>query len=127
MAWAWNLQGSFVASPLFGFPSGQPFVTVPLQETQQLINQSTPQYTLSDSSPVDVGLGGLTGVNVMCVQVLGSKVALSVTSADGTDQVVPVDDLWLWVCLATPITAVSMTLELGGTETVVQFFLGQTS
>src|SRR5258708_34520060 len=57
---------------------------------------------------------GMTGCNVMYFAVIGgSKVDLTLSSADGTAQVVPVDPLILQYMNSVPLTAISATRAAG--------------
>ena len=125
MAYTWRLQGTMTAEPLLGVTSGIPALTIPLDETYQLDKVLPSQYTLADSTVTDVSLGGLTAINLVWIKVVGSKVRVRITSSDGSTQAIPVDTIFMLESQSIDITAIDLTLLLGGVETTVEVFLGQ--
>lgn len=125
MAYSWTLQGSIVVNPLLGVDSGISFGSTPLDENVQLLNKVDAQYVLTDDAAHGVSLGGLTDVSVLTVKVIGSKVRVRITSADGTTQAIPVDSLLILTDLSVPITAIDLTRQLAGVDTTVIVFLGE--
>lgn len=105
--------------------SGSPNVSLSLDETMTL--KSTPvvgEYTLSADAIQAVSLGGLAGVNVLVVKATGGKVKLTLTSADGATQAIPVDGLAVVLSRSVPYTAIALT-RVSGTLTTVKVTLGE--
>lgn len=117
------LTGSIAVSPAVGSPSGFPSVQIPLDERMVLENSQPAGYVLTDDSPVAVAFGGLAAVNFLMVKCLGGKVRVRVTSTDGSQQAIPVDDLLILKCRSVPITAIDLT-RVAGTSTTVEVFIG---
>jgi hypothetical protein len=78
---------------------------------------------LTSDSAVVVNLDGWTGINVLVIE-SDTKITARITSADGTDKDIPVDDLLLLVSRATPITALSL-VRVAGQSATVTLTLGQ--
>lgn len=126
MADTFILQGSYSTVPLVGNPSGFPALESPINEKIQLQAKAIQQYLLTSDSPVTVDLPamGVDEVTVLVVKVLGGKVLLTITTADGAAQDVPVDSFLVWTCSTVPITALVLT-RAPATEVQVQLFMGQ--
>lgn len=122
MAGLFQLSGSYSTTPEEG--GAAPEVGRTFNEKLPLSRQAVGTYDLSSDSPVDVDFGGLAGVNVLIVKVVGGKVTLRLTSADGTDQAVPVDSFFALVDRTVTLTAIDLT-RTPSTSTRVQVFLGE--
>lgn len=80
---------------------------------------------LDADAPVDVNFGsGVTEAAVVVMKATGGKVRARLTSADGSQQSVPVDDLQVVVSQSVPFTAIDLT-RVPGVSTSVDVFLGQ--
>lgn len=118
------ITGSYSATPASGTPSADPIITAALDERQMLATEQYSQLTLTNDSPVLLPLGGLSSINVLIVKCVGGKVRVRVTSADGSQQSVPVDSFLALMSASVPMTAVDVT-RTPGVVTVVRYFLGQ--
>lgn len=78
---------------------------------------------LTSDAAVVVNLDGWSGLNALAIE-SDTKITALITSADGTAQAVPVDDLLLLVSRATPITALSLVRVAGQSATAI-LTLGQ--
>lgn len=124
MADIFALTGSYSATPASGTPSADPIITAALDERQMLATAQYSQLTLTNDSPVSLPLGGLSSINTLIVKCVGGKVRVRVTSADGSQQAVPVDSFLALISASVPMTAVDVTRSPGVT-TIVRYFLGQ--
>lgn len=79
---------------------------------------------LGSDTPESVAFGDLASASAVWMQVTGGKVRARLTSADGTQQAIPVDDLFILVSRSVPITAIDLTRVTGQTPRVT-FVLGQ--
>jgi hypothetical protein len=80
---------------------------------------------LDVDTPVAVNFGsGVTSAAVVVLKATGGKVRARLTSADGSQQAVPVDDQLLLVSQSVPIIAIDLT-RVPGVLTSVDVFLGQ--
>jgi len=119
-----TLGGSYTTTPYVGVRSGVPTVVSVIDEKVALVNKAIGRYSLDTDAPVSVDLGGLDEVNVLVVKTIGGKIRLRVTSADGSQQSIPVDSFLSMISLSVPITALDLT-RTPGTSTTVDIFLGQ--
>lgn len=78
---------------------------------------------LTGDAPVVVSLDGWTGFNVLHLE-SDTKVTALITSADGSSQAIPFDDLLSLVSRAVPITGLSLQRAPGQVATVTMT-LGQ--
>lgn len=79
---------------------------------------------LGTDTPESIAFGDLASANVVWLAVTGGKVRARLTSADGTQQAVPVDDLLIIVSRSVPFTAIDLTRVTGQTPRVT-YVLGQ--
>lgn len=124
MADTFNLQGSYQSSPLIGTLSAQQTITAPIAEVVQLTNREVGQYTLNADAATPVNFGGLSRAHVVIVKVVGAGITLRLTSAAGTQQLIPVDSFFVQITQTTPITAIDL-IRSPGVQTLVNTFLGQ--
>jgi hypothetical protein len=83
-------------------------------------------HELTSDGAFSVPLGGLTKVNVLVITV-SRKLTVSITSADGATQIIPVDNPGLiHFAGSAGITALSITRQAGA-DTTVQVLLAQTA
>ena len=113
--------------PLSGQPSGNPAVDVPIEELLQLGRPAhVTEVQLSDDNPKAVNFGDLARAEVVYLRAFGGKVRARFTSADGTDQSVPVDPTLILFASREPITALDLTRVVGaGTTVKVKVLLGE--
>jgi hypothetical protein len=125
MSETFKLRGDISAGEACGgLASGVPAVALPLEETLTL--SSPPvigQYSLNADAAQAVSFGGLSSANVVVVKSVGGKVRVRLTSADGSQQAVPVDSLLVLISSAVAITAIDLT-RVSGTLTTVTVTLG---
>lgn len=124
MSESFALTATLESKPLVGNPSGQPSVILPINEKVTLERSLVTTLELTSDSPVIVNLGPITNVNVLMVRAVGSKVRLRVTSADGTNQAIPVDPVVTLINRTIPITAVEV-MRTPTYDTTVFVFLGE--
>lgn len=120
-------QASARATPDVGLPlgSGCPTIEVPFDEDVILAFKHYTEPNLTADAPVAVDFGSVTNAAVVVVAVEdGKKVRVRLTSADGTDQAVPVDDSFVLLCRSVPVTAIDLT-RVVGVDTRVKVFLGE--
>lgn len=119
-----TLNADMTVVPALGAPSGFPSLVFQLTEKLVLQNRVQERYVLVADAPQAVALTGLTGAHVVVLRALGGHVAVALTSADGSAQVVPLDDWMALISRAVPFTALTLTRD-PGVETTVEVFLGQ--
>ena len=118
-----TLLGSYTTTPTDQV-SGAPAVTTPLAETMSLVNQCVGSYDLTTDTVQTVSMGGITNANVVIVKALGGKIRTRITSADGSQQAIPVDGLLLLTAYSVPITAIDL-LRTPGLHIIANVFIGQ--
>ena len=118
------ITGSYSATPASGTPSADPIITAALDERLMLATEQYSQLTLTSDTPVALPLGGLSSINALIVKCVGGKVRVRITSADGSQQAVPVDTFLALISASVPMTAVDVT-RTPGVQTIVRYFLGQ--
>jgi hypothetical protein len=122
-----SLTGSYQSVPAVGSPSGISICSVPLDEEMVLVRKDTDQIYLVVDTPVVVPFGGgVTSAHVVVLKAVGGKVRARVTSADGSQQSIPVDSFAFLMSRSVPITAIDLT-RVPGQPTTVDVFLGQNS
>ena len=83
--------------------------------------------SLDTDAPLAVNFGsGVTQAAVAILKATGGKVRARITSADGSQQSIPVDDLLVLISQSVPITGIDLT-RVPGVLTTVSVFLGQTT
>jgi hypothetical protein len=119
-----SLTGAVTIEPSTGNPSGFVGHTATLDETISLSRSTTIPVELSSDTAVAVPFGSLaTGAIYVQIKSTG-KVKARFTSADGTTQSIPVDDLLILKALSVPITALDLT-RVAGQATSAEVLLGQ--
>lgn len=118
------ITGSYSATPASGTPSADPIITAALDERLMLATEVVSQIALTSDTPVVLPLGGLSSINTLIVKCVGGKVRVRITSADGSQQAVPVDTFLALISASVPMTAVDVT-RTPGVQTIVRYFLGQ--
>ena len=120
-------QGSLRVQPQVGLPlgSGCPTFAFPFDEVETLAVKHYDEPTLTVDTPVPVDFGSVTNAAVIVISVAnGLKVVAQITSADGVDQAVPVDDTLILFSRTVPVTAINLT-RVPATATKVKIFLGE--
>ena len=126
MTTAYQFQGgpSIQAIPGAYASSGVPVTSIPINTAYTLALQNAVSYDLSSDSPVSIPVPGVSGANIVLITVTGSRVKATLTSADGSAQVIPVDPtFYLESTTVSPITALTLT-RTPGVDTLVSIFLG---
>lgn len=118
-----TLTGTYASYPASGAPSGDPVVSAPIDERLMLSLDLASEMLLTTDAPVALPFGGLPNAAVVIVKAVGGPVLLRLTSAEGTQQRVPVDSFAVLTASAVPYTAVDVT-RTPGAQTTVRFFLG---
>lgn len=122
-----TLQASARAVPNNTLPlgSGCPTIDFPFLEEMTLATKNYDEPDLLVDAPVPVGFGGVTNAAVVIISTVnGAKVTARITSADGTEQSIPIDDTLILICRSVPVTAIDLT-RLPATATKVKVFLGE--
>jgi hypothetical protein len=125
-AYNYLLSGSITVQPASGFPSGDPFVNISLNEPIVFDAEQLDMIALSDNTPKVVSFGDLsTGANVVYIYAMGAKVKATITSADGAAQNIPVDPLLILESSSVPVTAITLTRDPAAVSVVyVKILLG---
>ena len=113
-----KLQGSLTSEPFSGV-AGCPGIDVAIKE--QLTLKKTPHVTqvdLETDATEVVNFGDLAQAEVVYLKATGGKVSARLTSADGIDQSVPVDPLFVLFTSREPVTAIDLTRVAGSPTTV---------
>lgn len=117
-------QLSINPSPAAACSSGVDLgTTVQLSESMSINAKLATAFTLSADAPFPIDLTATPNVNALYIEA-DSKVKLTVTTADGAAQLIPVDPIMIWFSGTVPITALSLT-RLASTTTNVKLILGQ--
>ena len=109
MASQFVLSGGYTTTPLDGIPSLAPNVDAPIDESMVVSVKAEGEYILGLDAPVAVAFGGITAANVVIIKAIGGKVRVRLTSADGSQQSIPVDSVLIITSISTPITAIDLT------------------
>lgn len=117
-----TVDGSTVYAPNDDSVSA-PSIPWPLSKRLSLSLEKVIEYTLATDAPVSVGLDGMTGVNIIRIEATG-KIDVTLTSGDGTAQVIAVDDFLVLGSKSTPYTAIALT-RAAGVATSVAVQIGQ--
>lgn len=130
-SYLFDLSGTIRVSPLAGtVPISGDFVSkASIIESLGLVKKVDVVISLDDDADEIVSLGDLSAVHVLSVRVLtegAGKLLVSLTHADGTDQVVPVGSFLILSTADSPITALSIQRSQGVAATV-HLLLGQKS
>ena len=124
MADTFKLTGSYTTEPTSGAPSGDPAIEAAIDEACVLGKKHYTTVVLSTDALTAVNFGGLTNAHVIVIRSEGGKVKVTLTSADGTAQAVPVQYLLAVMNDTVPVTAIGLT-RVVGTSTTVRVFLGE--
>lgn len=119
-----RLRGSYECGPASGSPSGDPDVVSSLFESLLIKTKTVGSYLLTADGPVDISFGSLSAAHVVVLSTTGGKVTARLTSADGSQQSVPVDPLGIVISQSAPFTAIDVE-RTTGVETTVRVFLGE--
>lgn len=123
-----KIVGSWGTTPQSGslLNSGAASELAPVNEAVLLsLKNGQNDYTLIVDTPVDVEFGGVAEANVVVI-FCNRKIRVRLTSADGSLQSIPVDDMLMLISRTVPFTAIDMTRVLAQ-ETQVKVFVGQKS
>lgn len=101
--------------------SGDFEIKVPLSQTLTLSRKEGVTVVLADTTPVAVNLGALVNVHALIIRT-NLAISVTVTSASGASQVIPVDSLLVLLTATTPITAITVT---AAATAVVRLTLGR--
>ncbi len=113
-------------TPAMGGEDGSfnPDIPAPIEERLRLSKKHYDEMSLSADAFVAVALGGLSNVHVLVVKVPGGRVTLRLTSAAGSQQLVPCEELVVLVSKTVPLTAIDVQ-RAPGVTTTVRLFLGE--
>ena len=127
MSDSFTLSASTRVMPNVGLPlgSGCPTFTIPFDEEVELASKNYEELDLAVDTAVVVPFGGVTNAAVVIIAVENDKKVMArLTSADGTEQAIPVDDSLILICRSVPVTAIDLT-RVAATATKVKVFLGE--
>lgn len=96
---------------------------VNLSETMSISAKLTAAFALTADPAFPINLTTVPSVSALYIET-DAKVTLTLTTADGALQLLPVDGMMIWFSASVPITALSIT-RLAGTTTNVKLILGQ--
>ncbi len=82
------------------------------------------EYELDDDAVQTVAFGPLDNAHVVLIKTVGGKVRARLTSADGSQQSIPVDSFMVIVSESVPFTALDLT-RVAGVTTTVKVLLGE--
>lgn len=120
-----SIQGQWSTSPQTGglLASGAAALLTPILEQMSLDEKQVATYDLVGDSPQSIAFGGVTNANVVIIAAT-RKVRARLTSADGSQQSIPIDGLAILISRSVPFTALDLT-RVPATDTDVAVFLGQ--
>jgi hypothetical protein len=95
---------------------------VTLSEQMSISAKQSLSFTVPSDAAFPVDLTTTPNVNALFIDV-SQKVILTITTADGAAQVIPVDPVMVWLSALVPITALSITRQVG-VDTTVRLILG---
>jgi hypothetical protein len=124
VAYQFALTGGYTTTPLDGVPSLAPNVDAPLDESMVVTMKTEYDVNLTVDTPVPVQFGGVTNANIVVLKTVGGKVKVRITSADGTQQSVPVDSTFIMLSQSVPVIAIDLT-RVPATPTQVRIYLGE--
>jgi hypothetical protein len=121
-----QLNGSYTLTPPSYPPSASQTIGSPICETSYVQRWSPGQVDLLTDGPTAIPLPvGATNINFLYMKVQGgSPVDLILTSADGSQQIVPVDSLSILYFNNRPVTAVAVT-RTPGVEANLTYLIAQ--
>jgi hypothetical protein len=121
-----KLQASYISSPssysVLNEDAG-PDVGDRFERRLMLSKKHYDELTLSEDFETACSFGGILEANVIILE-SDEKCVVKLTSADGTKQIVPVDDLLILVSALVPVTAIDLVRRAGVT-TNIKVFLGE--
>jgi hypothetical protein len=124
MASQFVLSGGYTTTPLDGVPSFAPNVDAPIDESMTIRTKTEYDQDLSVDTAIPLQFGGVTNANVVILKSTGGKFKAKLTSADGSQQSIPVDTVFVLIAQAVPITAIDLT-RIPATPTTVRVYLAE--
>ena len=124
MANQFVLSGGYTTTPLEGVPSFAPNIDAPIDEAMTIRTKTEYDQDLTVDTPVALQFGGIASANVVILKSTSGKFRARLTSADGTQQSVPVDSVLVLITQSVPITAIDLT-RLPATATTVRVYLAE--
>jgi hypothetical protein len=97
-------------------------VLVTLSEQMSIAAKQSMSFVVPSDAVFPIDLTTTPNVNALFIDV-DQKVKLTITTADGAAQVIPVDPMMVWFSGLVPITALSITRQVG-VDTNVRLILG---
>ena len=117
---------SYILGPQDDATQGDPDAGVSIEQLMYLADATVGgSYALAVDSPVPVSLGGLSGVSAL-ILTSTSKCTVRLTSAAGTQQLVPMDSILVLLSQTVPFTAIDL-IRPAGIPVTVKVFLGSSS
>lgn len=103
-----DIDGTFVVTPS-GTPSLELTPSGTIDETLQLTKRSNDKWDLSAAVSQVISFGPVTDAHVVKAKTVGGEIILEITTAEGTDQTVPVDSVLILISETNPVTAIKAT------------------
>lgn len=125
MASTFRLQGSWTSTPCACACGGAAELSAQVNACMPLAKQTYTTIELTTDDTTTVSFGDCNEANVIVIQTVGGKVKARFTSADGSQQAVPVDPYLTVISGAVPFTALDITRAIGQPTTYVRVFIGQ--
>lgn len=97
--------------------------TIALDERHGLARHAVIPVDLASDAPVAVQMNGVSA-HVLWARSATGKVSMTVSSADGASQTVPVDRTAILISRSVPFTSISFT-RVAGEANSVKLFIGQ--
>lgn len=108
-------------------PSASLSPTTPISEVVYVNSWDAQSPTITSDTATSITFPiGMTNCHVLYfkIQPGGSPIVLALTSADGTLQAIPVDDLIFMKMLTQPVTAIKVT-RTAGVDTTLTYLIAQ--
>jgi hypothetical protein len=124
LADSFKLLGSYDLNPLTAPLSFAQVQSAPINEAMTVKATMWTEMNLILDPAYTVNFGGVTNAHIVILKSTNGKVLATITTADGTSQVVPFDTYWILMSEASPVTALTLT-RVAGVETTVRIFLAE--
>lgn len=116
-----NGQLSITPSPACGCDPALATL-IQLSESMSIAAKLATAFVVPSDAAFPVDLTTVPEVHALFINAT-AKVKLTITTADGAAQVIPVDPMMIWFSSSVPITALSIT-RVASTDTTVSLVLG---
>jgi len=121
---SFKLTGSYDVTPLTAPLSFAQIQSAPINEALTIKASMVTEMDLILDPAYTVNFGGVVNAHIVILKSTNGKVLATLTTADGTAQVVPFDTYWILMSEASPVTALTLT-RVAGVETTVRVYLAE--